>query len=101
MHPYHRSDLMTETLRLPAEAAKYAPGKVHVSTIVRWMLTGIAGGLKLESIKCGGRRYTSREAIARFAERCTDPDTETSSRSARQRDRAAEKAGDELAAMGV
>lgn len=94
-------DITSEELFLPPEAAKHAPGKVHVSTIIRWMLTGVAGGLKLESIKVGGRRYTSREALERFAERCTNSDADTSSRPRHQRDRAAEKAGDELAAMGV
>ena len=94
-------DTRSEQLFLPPEAAKHTPGRVHVSTIIRWMLTGVAGGLKLESITVGGRRYTSREAIDRFVERCTNPADDTSSRSTRQRDRAAVKAGDELAAMGV
>ena len=71
-------DTSTETLLLPAQAAQAAPSRPHAATIVRWMLTGVAGGLKLESVKVGGRRYTSREALERFIERCTDPDTNTS-----------------------
>ncbi len=94
-------DITSETLLLPTQAAKHAPTRPHPSTIVRWMLSGIAGGLKLESVKVGGRRYTSCEAMERFAERCTNPDADTSSRSARQRTAVAHKAGDELAAAGV
>ncbi len=96
-----RIDIANETLLLPAKATKRV-GDVHVSTVVRWMATGVAGGsIKLESVKIGGKRYTSVEALERFAERCTTPDAEASSRSTRQRDQAAANAGDELAAMGV
>jgi len=44
--------------------------KVHVASCARWALKGV-GGIKLESIKLGGRRYTSVEALQRFAEATT------------------------------
>lgn len=39
--------------------------KVHVSTLFRWAGKG-SGGVVLETIHLGGRRYTSKEAIQRF-----------------------------------
>lgn len=35
--------------------------RLHVSTAVRWMVTG-----RLESVRLGGRRYTTAEALRRF-----------------------------------
>lgn len=43
------------------------PSGVHVSTIVRWSTRGI-GGVKLETTRFGGRRYTTRGALLRFFE---------------------------------
>ncbi len=58
-------DIVTEDLlpinKVPAEL----PNRPSVSTIWRWHLRGIAG-VKLEATKVGGRKYTSREALARF-----------------------------------
>ncbi len=46
--------------------------RVNVKTVQRWVkVTDDAGRLKrkfLESYMCGGRRYTSREALFRFKE---------------------------------
>jgi hypothetical protein len=46
-------------------AVKLLPGQPHVATLWRWRTVGCRGH-KLETILFGGRRYTSREAIARF-----------------------------------
>ena len=49
-----------------SDAAAEVPGRgVHRSTIYRWVIKGI-NGVKLESVKRGGGRFTSREAIVRF-----------------------------------
>ncbi len=61
---------LTETLVSPTKATRHAPGNPHVSTIWRWMLTG-SRGVRLESIVCAGRRYTSVEAISRFVSATT------------------------------
>lgn len=53
-----------ELLTIP-EAARVARVKAH--TMFRWVLTG-----KVESIKLGRLRRTSREAIARFAADCVE-----------------------------
>jgi hypothetical protein len=57
---------LTETLLSPTEASRHTPGRPHVSTIWRWMTRGCRG-IRLESLVCAGRRFTSIEAIARFA----------------------------------
>ncbi|NLS94253.1 MAG: DUF1580 domain-containing protein [Planctomycetaceae bacterium] len=42
----------------------------HVCTVYRHTASG-CHGIILESIQCGGRRCTSREAVARFFQRLT------------------------------
>lgn len=46
------------------------PGRPSVATVWRWILKGVRGPngekLRLESFKCGGRRFVSCEAIERF-----------------------------------
>ena len=59
-----------ETLIDFAAAAKNLPrssaGKpMHAKTIARWALVGMSG-VKLETVRVGGRRFTSREACNRF-----------------------------------
>jgi hypothetical protein len=57
------------------EAGKHACSVLpppHSSTWVRWALRGVGKPrIRLETKKCGGRRYTSREAIERFFSRLT------------------------------
>jgi hypothetical protein len=45
---------------------------VAMSTLWRWMSTGYRG-VKLESFRCGGMRFTSREAVQRFLTRINAP----------------------------
>src|SRR2546425_11753779 len=42
-------------------------------TIYRWISRGVAG-VTLESVKVGGARCTSAEAVRRFLDRLADPD---------------------------
>lgn len=68
-------DLMAETLITLADATRLLPRKtngrrVHLKTIARWCICGIQG-IKLESLKLGRNRYTSKEACQRFAESLT------------------------------
>lgn len=58
-------DLSSEQPITLAEAARSVPGRVHVSTIWRWVQIGVRQ-VRLETICCGGRRFTTREAIQRF-----------------------------------
>ena len=58
--------LITETLIAFAAAAREFPGRaVCIQTLHRYRLNGVRG-VKLASCMIGGRRYTSREAVARF-----------------------------------
>jgi GTP-dependent phosphoenolpyruvate carboxykinase len=56
-------DLSTETPVAFSEA-KF-PGNPHISTRHRWRLQGVRG-VKLETFLCGGRRFTTEEAVGRF-----------------------------------
>lgn len=59
-------DLQHEQLLSLSAVSKLLPGRPHASSIFRWISRGIRG-VRLESTLLGGRRYTSREAIERFA----------------------------------
>jgi len=43
---------------------------VHRSTVYRWVTRGV-GGIRLGSVRLGGRVYTSEEAIRRFGSALT------------------------------
>lgn len=71
-------DHARETLLSFAQAAKRLPhrgdGKpCHPNTVARWAREGL-GSVILESIRIGGRRYTSVEACQRFFEALTSGD---------------------------
>jgi hypothetical protein len=44
--------------------------KMHLSTVHRWWTSG-CGGVRLESIRIGGQRFTSLQALQRFFDRLT------------------------------
>lgn len=86
-------DISSETLLSFPEAAKRIPGHPHLSSLHRWRLHGVKG-IKLETVKVGGRRYTSVEALHRFSEQTTAAADcrPVPPRSARQRKRSIEQA---------
>ncbi len=55
---------LNESITLAQVAAIFKPRK-HVNVVRRWCVNGVRGVL-LESHLIGGRRYTTREAIAEF-----------------------------------
>ena len=63
-------DLTTETVFPVSEAPNHIPGHPSQASVWRWVLKGV-GGIKLESILIGGKRFTSEEAIQRFCDRRT------------------------------
>lgn len=90
--------LVAATKRLPPNDRT---GKlVHIATVHRWCSLGGVGGVQLETVKIGGVRYTSAEALRRFVARCTDPDVPVA-QPAHQRQKAIEKADRELAEAGI
>jgi hypothetical protein len=99
--------------QVPAEIPSRHPGKrINVSTVWRWAMQGCRGVL-LESIVIGGGRFTSREAIQRFAERLStarpgggqpcggQPGPVVTGRSVARRQRESAEAGKRLEAMGA
>lgn len=65
MIDHHNENLLPLT-RVPRILPKQPGGtSVHVATIYRWISRGIRG-TRLETIRIGGRRYTSVEAVDRF-----------------------------------
>lgn len=60
---------------VPKLLPKRRNGKyVHVSAVYRWISRGVRD-VVLESVKIGGQRYTSVEALQRFADRLSDTAT--------------------------
>lgn len=91
-------DIESERLVPINKASKHIPGRPHLSAVYRWI--GRPNN-PLETIKVGGRRFTSVEAIHRFIERGTTGElTPTAALSAR-RLREIEQAEAELDAAGV
>lgn len=86
-------DLSNETVFPVTEAPKHIPGRPSQASVWRWVLKGI-GGVKLESILIGGKRFTSEESIQRFCDRRTAAadGTITPVQTPRQRQRAIEQA---------
>ena len=74
-------DLVNEGILTLTQAAKRLPklrqGRpVHVATLWRWAHHGLRG-IKLETMKMGGTRVTSLEALQRFFQKLSDPDERT------------------------
>ena len=88
-------DMSSETLITLPQAAAILPGRPSVATLWRWRLRGVAGR-RLESVQIGGRVYTSREALQRFAQPSGGAPAATP-RTTRQRERAIRAAERELA----
>jgi hypothetical protein len=67
-------DITSESLlpigKAPAEVERLTGERPHRTTIDRWRMRG-CHGVKLETVKIGGKRYVSREALQRFIEAVT------------------------------
>lgn len=57
--------ILGETCLLIAEAGRHFPKRPSRETIERWIRKGVRGAI-LETVKVGGNRFTSKEAIVRF-----------------------------------
>ncbi len=97
-------DIHTEGLLTAHTAARTLPTRPHHSTIYRWFRRG-SRGVRLESVMLGGTRYTSREALQRFAERVTaaadGESVESPNKTTRERQRDIDRAERDLSEMGV
>lgn len=54
-----------EELMLVTKAIQILPFRTHPSTLIRWSKRGV-GGVKLETVRVGGRRLVSRRALMDF-----------------------------------
>lgn len=83
------------------QAAQIIPGRPNPATVWRWINTGVRG-FRLEAVPCGGRWFTSKEAIDRFlaamASRAGQDVTVTESAAKKARIKRAEQ---KLAAAGI
>jgi hypothetical protein len=80
----------------------FRPGKkTHVATIFRWAQHGVRG-VRLESVRFGGRLVTSVEALSRFVEALsTAPGDAPAPSPASAARRRAEAAARELDRIGI
>ena len=69
-------EIRNETVIPLADAPKHLPGRPHVSSLYRWCQRKRRA---LETVKIGGRVFTSLEALERFAEQRSGPTTESPS----------------------
>jgi len=61
---------LDEQLISMQEARTRLPGHPDLSTLFRWRQKGVRG-VRLDTIVCGGRRFTSVEALERFVSAST------------------------------
>jgi hypothetical protein len=106
------NDLTRETMVSLAQAARRFPparlGRpVSPATIWRWCRRGVSvpgiGVVRLESVRLPGRWVTSLEAISRFVARQTpmENDPPPAPRSPGRRQRASERAAEELGRLRI
>jgi len=96
-------DLKHETLLTFNQAAKLLPSgsRPSASTWWRWSQRGVKGQ-RLETVCIGGRRYTTREALARFTDALSNGSAGTGGmRSPTRRQRDLRRASAELAKEGI
>ena len=93
-------DASTENLIPFQQAGRRIPGNPSVCALHRWRLNGVRG-VKLETILCGGTRFTSVEAISRFIAQQNRDEPSTPTLTATQRQRQAQTANRLLQEAGV
>jgi hypothetical protein len=95
-------DLSSKTYLTFTQAAKRLPVNPSPSTWHRWRLRGVHG-VKLATVKIGGRRMVGADDLQRFIEAvtCAADGTPLPIRTSRQRERAIEAAERELAREGI
>ena len=106
-------DLDQKNLLSFRDAAAYLPQRngrrIHVSSLYRWATRGVRSVI-LGTLQVGGYRFTSKEALQRFADRLTEARTAPEwsgarrpfrRRTAKQREEAIRRAEKELAKHGI
>ena len=93
-------DASTENLIPFQQAGRRIPGNPSVCALHRWRLNGVRGA-KLETLLCGGTRFTSVEAISRFIASQNRDEPSTPALTASQRQRQAQTANRLLQEAGI
>ena len=94
-------DLDSEDIITLGEACRLVPPHgIAPSTMARWIQRGVRG-VVLETVLIGGRRLTSREAIARFFEAQNSDQSPAPQITASQRQRQSAAARKALAEIGI
>ena len=94
---------LNDELLTLAEAARMLPRRPNLCTLWRWASKGIKG-IRLETVSVGGRRYTTRTALADFFRRTSeagDCESPTTPRTSAQRQRAVTEARKVLSKSGI
>jgi len=78
--------IQSEQLITLKQARGEFANRPSLPTIWRWILRG-SKGIRLESIRIGGRRYTSKEAIGRFMEATVKADRLATSQQKSKKDK--------------
>lgn len=97
-------DVLTEDVLELGEARKFLPGRPDRATIYRWALGPGSHGVRLETVKVGRKRFTSKQAIQRFVELSTaaaDGQAPPTMRTNRKRQKDILAAEQRLAAAGL
>jgi len=97
-------NLQSETVLSFPDAANHLPRrrkgkKPHIATFYRWAMRGCRG-IKLETIRVGGTLCTSIEALQRFCERLSNPESPRP-RTTKVRERQIAQAEHELEEAGI
>ena len=91
----------TETIITLGEACRLVPPRgISTACMARWIVTGVRGAV-LETIRIGGRRLTSREALSRFFAAQNATGTPAPQFTPSQRQRMAETANRACEAAGL
>lgn len=91
----------TETIITLGEACRLVPPRgISTACMAPWIVTGVRGAV-LETIRIGGRRLTSREALSRFFAAQNATGTPVPQFTATQRQRMANTANRACEAAGL
>lgn len=96
-------DVLNEDMVALDDARKLMPGDPDRATLYRWALGPGSHGVRLETVKVGRKRFTSKQAIQRFAEASTaaaDGQAPPTIRAGRERKKSFEDAKRRLAKAG-
>ena len=90
-------EALAATFVLLSKAGRLLSTNPSPATLWRWAARGV-DGVKLETYKIGGRRYTTAEALDRFVARLNGPrsanEPQVSSLRERQKDQASQRASE-------